>query len=239
MEPALGVSLTFMLAAILHTSAGFGAALVAMAILVPAIGLATSAPLVAIVVMTLQCLIALRYRDQLAFDALRPLIVAMLAGILIGIWGARQLSEEVLLVPLGVFILVYVALNCFGITKIQLSARRRWATLMGLGSGILSGAYNVGGPMIVMYLQARGHPPDAFRANVQAVFLVGTAFVILGHALNGNFTGQVFTYYLAALPGVVLGFAIGATLASFIPNRLFRWVVLGLLAVLGLQLLIG
>lgn len=238
MEPVPALWLTFLVAALLHTSAGFGAALVAMAALVPIIGLATAAPLVALVVMTLQMLIALRYRDKLVFSTLRPLLLALILGTPIGIWSTAWLSEEFLLTLLGLLILTYVAINLVGTRPVRVDARRRWGFLIGVLAGTLSGAYNVGGPLIVMYLQARGYAPDMFRANLQAAFIAGTLFVLVGHLLRGTFTTQVFEYYALALPAIVLGFAAGLLLARRIPLALFRTVVLALLAVLGLQLLL-
>lgn len=235
--PALWVSLTFLLASFIHTTAGFGAALVAMAVLVPLIGFTTAAPLVAAVVLTLQMLIVYRYLNMLDFGAVKHLLLALVIGIPIGIWGSAWLSEDVLLTALGVFILAYVLYNVSG-ANVRLDQRKRWAAGFGVLSGIFSGAYNSGGPLIVMYLQARGYPPDTFRANLQTAFITGTMLVISGHVLRGTFTEVVIEYYLLSLPAVILGFAVGFLLAQRIQPVIFRRMVLALLAVLGLQLLL-
>jgi hypothetical protein len=235
---ALGVALSFAVSAFIHTTAGFGAGMVAMALLVPLIGLTTAAPLVALVILPLECVIIWRYLEHLNMDALRDMLLALLIGTPIGIWGLKWLDEGVLLPALGTVILVYVAYNVSG-KQITLDARRRWPVLFGLSAGILAGAYNSAGPPIVVYFRARGYGPDAFRVNVQMTFAIGTLFVIAGHALSGNVSGDVFGYFVVALPGLVAGFGAGVIAAKRISANTFHWLVLLLLTLLGVNLLLG
>lgn len=238
MPPELWVIVTFFLASVVHTTAGFGAALVAMALLVPILRLMVTAPLVAMIVLTLQLLIVYRYINKLSLHTIRYLLIAIMIGTPIGIWGVSWLDEALVLGLLGVMILAYVAYNIFGQKAFVLNERPRWAFLFGTLAGIVSGAYNSGGPLIVMYFQARGNAPDEFRVNVQTTFIVGTIFVILGHAFKGAIDSTIFIYYFYAIPAMLLGFWVGTHLARHIQPHIFRWVVLGLLTILALQLIL-
>lgn len=235
---AIEIGLVFTAAAFVHTTAGFGAALIAMALLVPMIGLSVAAPLVALISLPLQIMIVWRYSEQFSLTSVRDMLIAILIGTPIGIWGLGWLNEEFLLTVLGGMILVYVAYTAFGRQQLTLDGNRLWMLIFGLTSGILNGAYNAGGPIIVVYYKSRGFPPDEFRANVQTTFIVATLFVIAVHILRGNVTGEVLRDYAVALPGMIIGFGLGILTARFINPRVFHWIVLGLLAVLGLQLLL-
>ena len=235
---AIGIGFTFALAAFIHTTAGFGSALIAMALLVPLIGLSAAAPLVAMIVLPLQIFIVWRYSDQLSFKAVRAMLLTLLISTPIGIWGLAWLNEDILLPALGVIILAFVAYNASGKKQFLLDEKYRWTLIFGLASGILNGAYNSGGPLIVMYYKSRGYPPDEFRANLQTTFIIATLFVIIAHFIQGNITGEVLDYYAFAFPGMCVGFSVGVLTVRFINTEVFNWIVLGLLAVLGLQLLL-
>ena len=56
--------------------------------------------------------------------------------------------------------------------------------MAGLLSGILTGAYNVGGPPVVIYADARRWTPDAVRSNLQSFFLLKGVMLVGVHALS-------------------------------------------------------
>ena len=235
---SLWIALCFALAAFVHTTAGFGSALVAMAILVPLIGLSASAPLVGLVVLPLQIIITWRYRKSLSFEAVRMMIVMLLIGTPIGIWGIAWLNEDLLLTLLGIIILAFVIYTALSKRQWTITSDQRWLMPLGITAGILNGAYNSGGPLIVMAFKSRGDTPDEFRINLQMTFIFGTIIVIMSHFLHGNITPDVLTFYLAALPGMVVGFGAGQIVAHYINQRIFDWIVLGLLTILGIKLLL-
>ena len=235
---ALGIGLTFALAAFVHATAGFGSALIAMAILVPLIGLSVTAPLVALISLPLQIFLVWRYSDQFSFKSVRALLVTILIGTPIGIWGLAWLNEDILLTLLGTIILAYVVYTALGKQHFLLDGHPRWTLLFGLSSGILNGAYNSGGALVVMYFKSRGYPPDEFRANVQTTFIVATLIVVASHFVQRNITGEVLSYYTVALFGMSVGLSVGLRVARYINQAMFHWLVLGLLALLGVNLLL-
>ena len=236
---ALWIALCFALAAFVHTTAGFGSALVAMAILVPLIGLAASAPLVAMVVLPLQIIIVWRYRDLLDFKAVRVMIAMLLVGTPIGIWGIAWLNEQLLLSPLGIIILAFVLYTALSKQQRTVNVHEKWLIPLGIFAGILNGAYNSGGPLIVMAFKSRNDTPDVFRVNLQMTFIFGTIIVILSHLLNGNITPDVLRFFVIALPAMVVGFGAGQIVARHLNQQIFDWIVLGLLAILGFKLLLS
>ena len=67
--------------------------------------------------------------------------------------------------------------------------------------------------------------------------MVNSVMVILTHTLAQNYTPFVVQSYLIALPGVGIGLVLGLSLDKYVNPVLFRKIVLGLLIVVGLNLI--
>jgi uncharacterized membrane protein YfcA len=90
----------------------------------------------------------------------------------------------------------------------------------------------------VIYGNCRRWEPDEFRSNLQAFFLVNDAFVLINHGLVGNLKPIVWSYYLVALPAIVLGIFFGLKLDRRINPDVFRKMVQVLLIIMGLRLIL-
>lgn len=88
-----------------------------------------------------------------------------------------------------------------------------------------------------MYGHARRWEPEQFKGNLQGFFFINNIFVITGHAINGNFTPEVWHNYLLALPALAVGIWGGLALGRKIDSNRFRQVVLGMLFILGVRLI--
>lgn len=216
---------------------GFGIALVAMALLPDLIGIRVATPLVALVAITLETTLLLRYHASLNLRAVRPIILASVVGIPIGVLTLRNVKEEFALSVLGVVIAGYAL---YGLTSFRLPELRhpRWAYLAGFLSGLLSGSYNTGGPPIIIYGNARRWQPAEFKSNLQGLFVVNDILVITSHALSGNFTPEIWRIYAWSLPVIAVGILAGVSLDKHLDPALFRRVVLVLLVILGVRLVL-
>ena len=165
------------------------------------------------------------------------LSLAALVGIPIGLALARSVSEDLVLTVLGV-ILVGYSLYALIAPRLPELKHPLWAFVFGFIGGILSGAYNVAGPAAVIYGNCRRWQPDEFRSNLQAFFLINDAFVLINHGLAGNLKPIVWSYYLVALPAIVLGIFFGLKLDRRINPDVFRKMVQVLLIVMGLRLIL-
>ena len=215
---------------------GFGVALVAMPLLSPMLGLKQAAPLMAMVSGTLQIVLLVHFRRLIRISAVWRLCAASALAIPVGIYGLERLDESITLGVLGAVILTY-ALYALAAPRLPKMEHPAWAYGAGLLAGLLGGAYNTNGPPVVIYGTCRNWTPDQFKCNLQGFFLFSTTLILVGRALCGHVTGPVFQHYLAALPAVAAGTALGLYLARFINPERFKKLILGLLVVLGLRLL--
>ncbi len=215
---------------------GFGLGLVSMAFLTEPLGAQTAAPLIALVAITGEVIMLIRYRQTFNFGAVRRLVVASVVGIPLGVLILRQVSQEAALAFLGVLLIGYALYGLFT-PRLPEIRNPRWAYGFGFVAGLLSGAYNTGGPPYVVYGTCSRWQPTEFKSNLQGIFIVNSLMVIGSHALSQNFTPPVFQDYLIALPAIALGMGLGFQLDRYINPALFRKLVLLLLLMLGVRLI--
>lgn len=223
------------LAVFTQSLTGFGSALVAMAFLPGLLGVQVAAPLVAVLSLTLETVLLIRYRGALHMDAIWRLVLASLPGIPLGILALRGVDERLILTILG---LVLAGYALYALANIRLPELKTpaWAYGFGFLAGALGGAYNTSGPPVVIYANFKRWPPAEFKSNLQAFFITNSVLVVSGHALSGNYTPEVLSLYAAVLPGLALGVLLGISLDRWINPEFFRKIVLVLTLLMGLRL---
>ncbi|MEM9809229.1 MAG: TSUP family transporter, partial [Cyanobacteria bacterium P01_D01_bin.56] len=108
----------------------------------------------------------------------------------------------------------------------------------GAASGVLTGAFNTGGPPIVIYGNCNEWSPEEFKGNLPGAFSVMSVVAIAIHLWQGHFDTVLFTQVGYTTPFFAVGLGMGLWLSSYINATQFRQVVLVLLGVIGLKLLI-
>ena len=230
------ILLAIFLAVFTQSLSGFGVALIAMALLPGLVGIQIATPLVALVAISIEVVLAVYYREALNIRAMWPIALASILGIPIGIWALKGVNETILLTILGVVVTGYALYALLRLKPPDL-CHPLWAWGTGFVAGILGGAYNVSGPPVIIYSDCRRWPPAEFKSNMQGFFVVASSFVVISHAVSGNLTPIIWHYYLWAIPAMVLGILAGISLDRYLdPNR-FRKIVLVLLIVMGLRLI--
>ncbi|MCK6578611.1 MAG: sulfite exporter TauE/SafE family protein [Anaerolineae bacterium] len=232
----VSIALVIFAAILIQSIAGFGVALVAMPFLTSLIAPVEASTLMAITAVPLQIIILRRYWHALEARSLWRLILGAVVGIPVGVLAIARLDEQIILFILGIVLVVY---SLYSMARFRLPPVEspRWGYLFGLASGLLSGAFNTGGPPLVVYGTAREWRPDVFRANLQMLLMVNSTVVIIAHLIAGHMTEAVLSYYVVTLPVVFIGTALGFRISSRVNESVFRRIVLVLLLLIGIRLL--
>lgn len=237
MSEPLFVIFAIFLAVFTQSLSGFGSALVAMALLPPVIGIQTSTPLVALMMVPLEFYLLFHYRDALNVSGIWRVIVAAVCSVPLGILFLSRLDEKIVLTVLGVSTAAYAI---FALLEFQLPklAHPAWGFVFGMLGGLLGGAYNTSGPPVIIYGNCLQWEPDEFKSNLQSFFLFTSTTAVIGHAWDKNLTPEVFHLFLISLPAVVIGIVAGTGLDKFINPGTFRKMVLVLLIIMGIRLIL-
>jgi uncharacterized membrane protein YfcA len=230
------VGLAVFLAVFTQSLSGFGVALVAMALLPALMGIKVATPLVALIGLALEVVLVVYYRQSMDIRSVWKIALAAVIGTPLGVYFLARVDEKLALAILGAVIAGYALYALLGL-KMPRIENPGWACLAGLIGGMLGGAYNTSGPPVIVYADCRRWPPDVFKGNLQGYFIVVSSAIVMSHAVNGNFTPQIWSLFWQSLP--ILGIAIvaGLTLDRWLNPAMFRRIVLILLVVMGIRLM--
>ena len=156
MDPAT-LSVVASLAAILFISAylqaatGFGLALVAMALVPLVLPIGEAIVYVSAASFVVNFFVIFVNRSGFSWRKAVPLSVGMCLGIPIGYFSLRAFDDEWIIRLLGI-VLMGIALSEFLQTRFsRLPVPGHSGSLFGFVGGILAGAFNVGGPPVVVF----------------------------------------------------------------------------------------
>ncbi|MEM8806026.1 MAG: sulfite exporter TauE/SafE family protein [Cyanobacteria bacterium P01_G01_bin.38] len=224
------------LAAFVQSLTGFGFALVAISLLPLLMDLHAAVVLVVIASLVGNLVLCWCYREGFEWQAVVPLMAAALLTIPIGIVGLQYVPDHLALRILGGFVLAYVLYDGFKFALPELVSPT-WAYAFGAMSGVLTGAFNTGGPPIVIYANCNGWSPEQFKGNIPGVFMASSLIAMAGHYFQGSLTVDLWRVALYAAPFFAGGLIAGIVLSKRIDPSLFRQVVLVLLGVMSLRLI--
>lgn len=216
---------------------GFGAALIAMPVLAVLYG-----PVEAVAVMTLLEVPAtamllpsvIRHAD---WRAVMPLGLASLLTIPIGALGLVLIDPELLRKAIGVLVLLFAVLLATGW---QYRQRPNLPVLLGIGgvSGVIGGAANMSGPLVVVFLLAGSNTAHEVRPGVMAYFSFSTLLRVAVFSLYGVFSLAILSLGALLVVPYLIGIWAGSRLFRGVSERLFRAVVLALVAAMGIVALV-
>ena len=106
----------------------------------------------------------------------------------------------------------------------------RLTVLVGLISGLFSGAAQIGGPPVVAYWLGGTLRATVVRANIVFYFAFSTVISAIGYFWGGLFSGQILT--LAALIAPIYGFGAwaGSRMFGLASERTFRLISFAMIA---------
>ena len=216
---------------------GFGGALFSMPLLTLVVGLDVATPLYGLVGWTTALLVTGTSWRKAKLQLVGRLIVATLVGIPLGVLLVRTLPSELLIRGLGLFLVTFALYRFFDLPLPTLQ-RGSWAYPFGLIAGILGGAFNTGGPPIVVYASMNRWPQETFRATLQSCFLVIGLGILISHGLGGLWTRQVFRLFALSMPVVIPTIWLGGWINRRIPVQQFEQVLFVILMFLGVMLMV-
>jgi len=231
-------------AAYVQTVSGFALGLIVMgATAVFALAPIPFTALVVSVISFANVLAALRGRwHEVHRPTLGPATLAMIPAVLGGL-GLLHWLEAAWLAGLrsllGGFILGGGLLLMLRPEPRPAPAPRWQAGLWGAVAGLFGGLFSTAGPPIVYHLYREPFGIPAIRATLLAFFALATASRILMTGAAGAIDGEVLVWVAASLPAVLLGTWAGRRFPPHLPDRTLRRIAFGLLALLGLTLLVS
>jgi uncharacterized membrane protein YfcA len=161
-----------------------------------------------------------------------PMLGCAFAGTVAGTWLLT--GGSVAAAALGVVLVAYAAVALWAPRLRIPPAAEPWlGPVVGLATGVVTGATGVFVVPAVPYLQALGLQRDELVQALGLSFTVSTLALAVGLGLHGAFAPSLAMASLLALGPALLGMALGQRIRARVEPRVFRLWFLASLALLG------
>lgn len=169
----------------------------------------------------------------------RYVIGGVVLGVPLGAALVTSVSEDVLMLALGVFIVVFVALTLFTPHLTVPPGRdREVAASVGLLAGVLGALTTANGPLFVMHLVALKVDRRMFLSALGLLFIISGALISGAFWIAGLMDLSRLIVAGLCLPAALLGMKIGNGIGTRIPAAKFRALVLAVLCLLAANLVL-
>lgn len=235
MNTAIYIFLMCIVASFLFRTTGFGFGIVIMTVLpslMPSYGEATA--LSGLLAMSMSVIVAYRTRKLVSWNRLLPILISFSVVSAIAIFTLRRMDDVILRRILGIFLILISLYFTFFNEKIHLKPTIPVQIGAGTVSGLFGGFFGMQGPPAVLYFISSEPDKEHFLAMMQHYLLLGNLIMTIVRWKNGFITPAVGVSYLYGIGGVVIGASLGALLFKHIPNKYFKYVVYGYIAIAGI-----
>lgn len=218
--------------------AGFGGGLTSMPLITMVLPLKMAAPMSVIVGTGTALYATWLSRKETDWKSAAVLIIFSLLGIPVGLYALSYLSDHIMKIGLGGFIILYSFYSLF-IPRLPVYDKRWIAAPMGAVAGALGAAFSTNGPPVVMYGMLRNLGPAAFRGTLNAFFTANNIAIIGGLTTSGILTISTVKLVVLCIPTMILGSIVGQYVHKRISVKVFRIMVFLLLIASGAMLIKG
>ena len=164
-------------------------------------------------------------------------IGVMIAVLVVSAVMVTRVPQTVMFFAIGVPIMLFAVVQLAGAQfRLAPQTRIRDEVMFGTVSGLVGGVSGVWGPPLVAYLVAIDVEKREAVRTLGVIFAVGAVALAGAHLRSGVLNAETIPLSAAALVPALGGLALGTRLHDRMPQATFRRVMLGVLAVAGLNL---
>lgn len=214
---------------------GFGAAMVAVPVLVQFIPLQFAVPLVVLFDLACTALVGGSNWRRVSREELMRLFPWLLLGIGMGVTLLHNAGARWPLILLGSFVLAVCIKGLWGASgKRAAPMHTHWALPFGIFGGIFSALFGTGGPIYTIYLSRRLDALDQFRATISMVILLSGVIRAAAFGAAGLYAQpEILLAASVLLPVALIGLYAGSRLRTRVSPALLKRSIFVLLAIAG------
>jgi hypothetical protein len=206
----------FSLASIVHGICGFGFGLVAVGMLSLLIDPKLAIPL-DLIAASVNCFyMAWLLRKDVIWKETLLLVILTTIFIPIGTIFLRNLDRSYVIRSIGIIILFVSLISLFKLSDLKFFKYNCFKWISGVVGGLLGGAFNLPGPLLVLYAYNGVWPVRNAMANLQFIFSTMAVITLISFRTAGLLSTKIIGIGLLFVP-IVIGFTL---LGSFISKKL-------------------
>ena len=167
-----------------------------------------------------------------------PLAALVLAGSIPGAFLLKNVDTRAIKLVFGVVVAALGAeMLMREFSHKRLKSSRLALAIIGVSAGLLCGLFGVGA-LLAAYVSRTTESGDAFKANINAVFIVDNSFRLILYSALGLLTADTVKFALLLMPAVLIGLLLGIKCSGRMDEKLVRKLTSVLLILSGICLLL-
>lgn len=239
-ENVLYIAAVYLLAGVVKGVLGIGMPLITIPMLAATVGPITAMALLAVPTFAIN-LVQTAQSGYMAgaFKRFWTAFPLLIIGVIVSVsLLLTKLDRGALMILVGAIVILIAVSQLMSFTFSIPRRAERWCTpLVGIVSGLVGGVTNFLGPLMVMYLVALRVEKDQFVGAIALFYMIASIPFYIGLGVHGYFGWAEFWASCGAAIMIWLGVLIGQRLRARASSDLFRKLVLGLLIVIGANMI--
>lgn len=214
--PILFIGIVSCAAGAIQCITGFGSAIVLMIFLPQFLNMLEAPAVTAAICLSGNVYLALKFRKQVDIRHICRVAISYLLFSINAILIAVDTDVAKLRILLGG---IFVAIALFYLIKPpEGTIKRSWYAelLIGSFSGICSGLFGIGGPLVALYCMSTTESREEYLGSAQMIFALTGLANMMTRISNGIYSLALFPAIFAGIAGLYIGDAIGMKISSIV-----------------------
>ena len=214
-------ALTMLVGSTVFSTVGFGIGMTTTPFLLLVLEPQTVVVMLNTVSIALFVLIIFQDRAHLRLREMITVSIFGLLGVPVGVLLLNSASASILRITITALIIALTVSLRFGLPTAMTRSRLAGA-LVGFIVSVLIVSLGLGGPIMVIFMLARGWQRQAIRVSMSFYFLLIQSVSVVGYGVAGLFTWERVVLILIVTAPVLLGFSLATLLLRRMNERRFR-----------------
>ena len=212
-------------AGLIQTMTGFGAGVIMVFILSNYLGMIAAPAINTSICLGLTAVLSIKYRKSIEWKRMFLPIVLYTILSAISIYFVTSINIHVLAVAFGVFLIGISLFSLFFSGKVVMRKNQAVLLIFSMISGVFSGLFGIGGPLLAVYLVSTTDTQDAYIADTQFLFTATNIMNMAIRVLRGIYQPSYIPYSAVGLAAILLGMCIGIRVQRLINISKLKTVV--------------
>lgn len=209
----------------IQTVTGFGGGVVMMLALPYFLDMVRAPALSSIICMGLCYALAWKFRKYVNFRSLWVPAVAYVICSVGTISMVDRIDLEIMSLAFGVFLIVLSIYSLVFSKRLRLDANWRTGLFCGAVSGVLSGLFGIGGPLMAVYFVAATDSKETYIGSTQVLFALGGTLNFLMRIARGIYTADLIPLTLLGVAAISVGKLLGLRIVEKLNPETMRKLV--------------
>ena len=226
-------------AALLQAFMGFGLPIVVMATLPFFIEYSRALAIAQAVGLVSTTFVALRFRKNIRFDILVPVMIPSLLIQVIATIVSVKAAGTVLFVMLGVLLIILSLYFLAFSDKIVFNPTKKLSLGVGLVCGVCAGLFAINGPQAALYVLPAVKEKREYLATIQAFFALTNLEATIIRAIMGSLTFGDLPLLCGAWAAMLAGTGVGFILFKNVKTAFLKKAVYLFIGIVGVWIIVS